>query len=188
MKTIQFVIATSLLLVTTATWSQEREGEFFVGPELGRGNFSISSPYTVTGEKESFSGVSVGVEFGYHWSNNIIVDGNISRLTRANLFGAFDRYKLTQVQALAGYSLEVSEHFRIVPMAGVSRWSLDTKEGQLFNPGREMGRKFEGTDWVYKINMEIPLGNLVLLYYTHSRSKFDFGKIELNQLGVKFEF
>lgn len=187
MKKVLTLSALTLLLSSFTT--QADEGEVILGLDLGIGKMSIDDEFVVVDSEyknhDSFSASYVG---GYHFGSDIVAEANIVYSSNNSIFNAVDQYELFELKAMAGYSFQLTPAFSVVPLIGLSRWDLDTKQGALLNPGPEAKEEFSGTDMAYKIRFNIAFNSVVSLSLSYSMTDADFGRIQATQAGVLFEF
>jgi len=186
MKTSRYFGA--FLLLTTSVFANAQEAEFILGLDLGRNSINIDQEFAIIDTEFDSDGYSLGYVLGYRWENNLVAEANIAYASNDSFFRAFDYYETSEIKLMLGYSFEIAEHLRIVPMLGFSRWELETKEGRLFNPGPEEQKEFDGTDLTYKVRMDFPVGQLVVLSLSYAKSELDASEIAITQFGIKFEF
>lgn len=186
MKTSSYLIG--LLLLSSSFLAKAQEAEVILGLELGRSSISIEPDFRVVDGDFDSDGYTFGYILGYRFENNLVLEGNLSYSSNDSFFRAFDHYETTESKLMLGYSFEVKNNFRVVPMIGYSRWELETKEGAWLNSGPEEQLKFDGTDLTYKVRMDFPVGQLVVLSLSYANSEVEYGRNEMTQFGIKFEF
>ncbi|MEP1741624.1 MAG: outer membrane beta-barrel protein [Kangiellaceae bacterium] len=177
------------LVIGTSTFSiRAQDAEVILGLELGASSISVEPEFKPQDVDIDYDGYVFGYIFGYRFESDLVVEGNISYSSNDSFFRSFDNYELIESKALLGYSFEVKDNFRIVPMIGFSHWELETREGAFLNSGPEEELEFEGTDLTYKIRLDFPVGELVVLSLSYANTNVEFGRNELTQFGIKFEF
>lgn len=186
MKKIITLSAFTLLMSSFTTHANE--AQIRMGVELGTGKIKVDKDFAILKEDFDTDGFSLGYILGYKFENNVVTEANLAYTSSDVLFGTFDSYETYEFKAMIGYSFDLATHFRVVPMVGLSRWELDTKQGFFLNPGPEAKEEFSGTDFTYKVRLEVPLGDLVLLSLSYASTEVEFGRNETTQLGVLFEF
>ncbi len=179
----------SILLVPN-TYAQS--DEVYLGIEFGAGELKASKDYTPDTKDDSSPIVGGALVLGYHWASNWVVESRLANRDwdSGRLFGLGTNYDLDELTIMAGYSWPIAKYFRVVPMLGLSSWKLDVESGIVNSAirGATTSKEFSGTDLTAKINAEIPLGNLVVLYLSYTVGAYDFGNSDMGLLGLKFEF
>ena len=178
----------AVLLLTCSTTSYAQEGVVILGLEFGGSPIEINSELAVLDDEFDYDGYAFGYILGYRWNSNMVVETNLNYASNDSFFKAFDYYETYEAKLMLGYSIEVNDNFRIVPLVGYTRWELEAKEGLFLNPGPEEESKADGTDFTYKLRMDFPIGELVVLSASYTKSNLEIGDIKLTQFGVKFEF
>lgn len=184
----RFLCLSWLIIGTSIFSTQAQDAEVILGLELGTSSISVEPEFKPQDVDIDYDGYVFGYIFGYRFENDLVFEGNISYSSNDSFFRSFDNYELTESKALLGYSFEIKDNFRIVPMIGFSRWELETREGAFLNSGPEEELRFDGTDLTYKVRLDFPVGQLVVLSLSYANTNVDFGRNELTQLGIKFEF
>lgn len=159
-----------------------------ITPTLGRSKIDLKPAYAIDGEGTRVDGTLTGVSVGYRFEANILIGGNLSFTYGDNLFSATDDYRLYEGKAFIGYVIPLGDHLRITPIAGISRWELDTKEGRFLNPGPEAKDEFTGSDSFAELLVEFPITDLVVVHTSYTQSNFVFGRTKSIRGGVSFQF
>lgn len=183
-------LSLALLLTLSATVHAE-ESKIILGLEVGSSRLDLGADIIddINPDELDSGGVSATYSMAYRWANNIVIDGSLT--TSGNAFfnlGLSDFYLTSEAKVLVGYNIEIAEHFRIVPLVGISRWDTELQESFFLNPGPEAQGEFDGTDFSYKISAEFPLNNGFILTLSHANTNSDIGDLRLTQAGIKFEF
>lgn len=168
--------------------SAAQSAEYFAWGEVGRGDVEFDDEYFFEGFDGDDTFSSANILGGYKFDSKVVVAAHVGMSGSESLFGWGDNYQLYEVGALLGYSFDIAEHFRIVPMVGVSRWELDREEGEFNNPGPEESREISGTDFYWKLNVEAPINDFIQLNLSYTRGQFEFGSVEAIRFGAKFAF
>lgn len=180
-----------LVLIVSGTPICADENKLLLGFEYGASQLNLDSEYENNFDPSLIdeTGLSGSYSIAYRWQNNLIVESNLSISGNAFLtFGLFDFYEVSEVKLLVGYSIDLNEHFRLVPLIGLSHWSATLQEGAFLNPGPELSDEIDGTNLTYKLSAEFPFSNGFVVSFSHSNTNSDIGSIRLNQLGIKYEF
>jgi hypothetical protein len=185
MKILKALSAISLVISSSVVFAQE--AKVIVGLELGTSAIAVDKDVAVFNDEFEQGGLTFGYIFGYRWDNNVVVEGNYNYTSNDGLFRTFDHYEAKETKVMLGYSFEVSEYFRVIPMLGMTRWEVDTKEGLLLNPGPEDQYRFNGTDLTYKLRLDAPVGDRFVFSLSYARSEFDIGSMGLTQFAIKLE-
>ena len=178
-------ILSTLLLTLAATSAC---ADVVVTPTLGRSKIDLKPAYAIDGEGTRVDGTITGVSVGYQFESNILIGSNLSFTYGDNLFSATDDYRLYEGRAFIGYVIPLHDHFRITPLAGISRWEMDTKEGRFLNPGPEAKDEFTGSDSFAELMLEFPITDLVVVHTSYTQSNFIFGRTKSFRGGVTFQF
>ena len=166
-------ILSTLLLTLAATSAC---ADVVVTPTLGRSKIDLKPAYAIDGEGTRVDGTITGVSVGYQFDSNILIGGNLSFTYGDNLFSATDDYRLYEGRAFIGYVIPLHDHFRITPLAGISRWEMDTKD------------EFTGSDSFVELMLEFPITDLVVVHTSYTQSNFIFGRTKSFRGGVTFQF
>jgi len=183
---VSLVIALSTSFLVNGAGSQE--SKFVLGIALGSSSVNIDQNKIQTDVDFDDDGFGATYLVAYRWGNNLVAEANLSHATNNFLFEGFDFYKTTELKLMLGYSFQLAQYLRIVPMLGVSKWDLDSQEGLVFNSGPEQRVEFDGTDLTYKLSLELPINDSFSLSLSYAKSHLDLGTSELSLVGLKFEF
>ncbi len=177
-----------ILLFTFAFAINTHANETFITTELGHSRVDFDGTYVLSDNFAENDAVSATFIAGHKFSSNIHIAGSISTTTSDNFFGALDGYSLFETAVEVGYSFELSEHFRVVPVVGYSRWDMELKEGALLNPGPEETLEITGYNGYWKVNFEFPINSLIVLNAAYMDNSYTFGSVDSVRFGVKFTF
>lgn len=177
-----------LLLLSNSLLAKNQDAKVILGIEFGRSSISLDADFRASDYDSKHDGYLAGYIIGYRFDNDIVIEGNRSYSSNDGFFRTFDHYETTESRLMLGYSFEIAERFRIVPMLGYTRWKLTSKEGRLLNPGSEEELEFTGTDLNYKVRADLPVGRLLVLSLSYTNSNVDYGRNALMQVGVMIEF
>lgn len=178
----------ALAICFYAKSAQSQEPKFILGVELGQSSVNIDTNKIQTDVDFDDNGFAGSYFVGYRWANHFVNEVNLTLASNNFIFRGFDFYETKELKLLFGYSFQLADSLRIVPMAGMSRWELNSREGLIFNPGPEQNFKFEGTDLTYKLTMEYLINDSFALSLSYARTHLVLGTTELSLLGLKFEF
>ena len=182
-----FITIYSFELQAEEVEADKDQGIWELGFILGATDVTISEQFTFSNERESNVAVSAGLELAYRWPEGFHLE--TSYIFSNDLdFGIVDSYDLSQFNILFGYSFKLSESVTFTPKVGFSSWDLHTREGALFNPGPEDRFEYDGTDFTYELDLEIPIGYDLTFNLGYENTDFDFGEISITNLGLSFEF
>lgn len=185
------ILLQAMVWLLTAVSGSALAGKIILLPEAGNLTVDVDSEYTLTDAEETSDDLLLGLMAGYKFDNNMILALNYTVSTgwaSSATFGAFDSYDLDERTLLIGYSWDLARHLRIVPMLGWNSWGLTAKEGAFLNPGEELRISEDGTNFVPRINFEIPFGELLQANIAYQRGSYDFGDASSWRFGFKFEF
>jgi hypothetical protein len=185
MKLIFKLVAVVATLNATVCAADKDEVVF--GLEYGQSSTDTDANLVEFSEDFDDEGYAIGYILGYRWANNIVVEANKVYSSNDILFRAADHYESNETKLMMGYSFDITERLRLIPMVGISQWRMDIKQGSFLNPGPEAEKRFDGTDLTFKLRLDIPIKSLVVLSASYARSEFDIGAQELIQFGIKFE-
>lgn len=167
------------------------DGKVIFGIEVGSSKFNIDEGIVeqISQDEIDDTGMSVSYSAGYKWSNNLIVEGSVNY--SGNIFlnwGLSDLYETSELKALVGLAIPVAEHFRIVPMVGVSRWSTELRESAFLNPGPEERREYDDYDLSVKLTAEFPMRRGFILSLAYANTQSNIGDMQSTMFGFKYEF
>jgi hypothetical protein len=162
--------------------------DFFLNVEGGRSSSDLNFKYTEDGTSEPVESTLVTVGAGISFQSQIVLGVGLASSVSDNFLGAFDSYKVSQQQLYVGYRINVNKHLRITPQIGFTHWKLTTEESVWFNDEKESATRFSGDNTYGQINLEFPVGKLVTIVASISRTNYDFGSTNAAQAGVIFTF
>jgi hypothetical protein len=168
--------------------SEERKGIFEIGFVLGSSELSIDKEYTISQDRYSRDTITIGIELGYRWPENYLIETSFTTTVDFDVFGISDNYELYQWNTLVGYSIPISDRVRLIPKIGISRWELDATEGALFNPGPELELEFNDIDLTYQLAIEFPVLDELNLELAYENTRYSFGEVKIVNFGFSFEF
>ena len=181
-----------LLIIVFALYSAsieavEEKGSIEIGVVFGTTDLCLDEGFTFSGIEKSVESITLGLQSSYQWLENYVVELTLGTTLSTNFLGAFDDYDLNQLGALFGYSFDIGHDFRFTPMVGFNHWWLDTEEGALLNPGAEEIRRYKGTDFSYKLVLDVPIADGVTIDLPYENTNHTFGDIKTSYLGLTFE-
>lgn len=174
----------SVLFVSYTSYSKD----FYVSPEIGRGEVEIDSDHSFGNSRDVENDFGYGVTLGKEFDSHVIIEGSYYRSETDSIFSIADSYKLSQTRIFLGYAFDVSEHFRIIPKIGYTNWKLSANEGAFLNSGPEERRSFDGNKVFAQLGFEFPINDWLSINASYSNVSFDFGKAQSLNAGVKFSF
>lgn len=177
-----------IFLIIFSMSSHAREGKFYGGLFLGLGAADIDSQFAVNNTRLDFEHVSFGGEFGYAFSNKIVISVAHRFSSSGSLFGALDSSSVYLARVMAGYSIPVFDFVNIIPSFGYAKWEIETKEGQLFHPGDELRTEYDGEDFIWSIGLELPSKKPLRFYTSYLKANLDFGQYQSTQFGMVYYF
>lgn len=163
--------------------------DFFVSVQGGRASTDFNAEFTPAGISESgkstlFS-ASAGLKFQSQIVTGVVFSGDFSD----DFLGSSNHYHVYQGQVYVGYRFNLAKHFRITPQVGFAHWELKAEKSPIFGDDEDdITNKFKGNDIYSQINLEFPVGKLVTIVGSYSRTNYDFGRTNSVQAGVIFEF
>lgn len=191
----QWLALVPLFFISTELRADEQQntsqGKVILGIEIGTSSFDLEKQLLDEIDPADIDddGVSATYSAAYRWSNNIVVEGSLNYAGNVFFnFGLGDFYDTAEAKLLVGYTIPVAEHFRLVPMVGVSSWDIEIQEGAFLNPGPEAEAEADGTDLSYKLSAEFPFSSGFVLSLSYANTQTDIGDLSMTQAGVKFEF
>jgi len=97
-----------------------------------------------------------------------------------------DTSQYYEAAALLGAHFPLTDSVEFGLKAGLSRWELHMKEGQLFNPGPEEFRKYDGHNPVYLLYISKSLKFKSDFFISYIFSKPEFGARKSFLFGLRF--
>lgn len=187
MKVFRFILLAVFFSASSLSFAQP--GRAYWGIDITTGKTSYSQELVLLhGDKLNKSSSAVTLMLGYQWGNNIVIEANSTGAGSINLFNLADTQSLYETKALIGYAFNLSEHIRLVPMAGMSSWAYDSEDELLLHPGKEDVQQQDGKDVTYKVNMIIPMKKHIQLNFSVSHTGREYGNANSAGLGVKYTF
>lgn len=189
MQVIKYSLIAILLAASSPLVAQD--AHIILGIEVGRSSLDLDRELEINIDPEALDdrGLSATYSAAYEWENNFLVEGSLA-FSGNGLFtlGLADFYKTSEARLMVGYGIELSEHVRLVPAIGLSRWKAELQESAFFNPGPEDEANIDGTDLTYKISLEFPVSKGFMVSLSHGETKIDVGSLNMTQLGLKYAF
>jgi hypothetical protein len=148
--------------------------------DTGFAESRISDSDSVTGEWS----------VGYRFDSKLMVEGGGSLGLSLDFFNFFeDSFTLSDTRVLVGYEFQPAERFSIIPKLGLSRWHLDTEEGDvLFFDTEDDDFHGSGHDWMARVSFEWHVKERLRLYGAYTVADYDFGDQSAPSFGFKFQF
>jgi hypothetical protein len=163
-------------------------GTFYVSVGGGKSDIDLKYDYAIEKNETSVTGGSLAVGAGYISDINIVLGLSYTSVGTDFFAGAFDDYELNESRATLGYQFTLAPHFRITPNVGLTHWNMSTRRGAFLNTEGKDKKYYRGTETFGQLNLEFPIGDLVVVYANFSRGVYDFGAANTITSGVKFEF
>jgi hypothetical protein len=181
----------NVLLLSMICHSAIADGKVVLGFEAGLNRFNVDEDIVGEFERDEIdnSGFQNALSIGYIWSNNLVLEGSVN-VSGNQLFslGLTDFYEIFEAKALIGKSFEINEHFRIVPLLGISSWDAQLRESAFLNPGPEARGEFEGQDLSVKLSADFPINRKLIFSVSYANTFSDIGNIQATLVGIKFQF
>jgi hypothetical protein len=186
-KTYLYLLLSSLFFCTPLCHAQD---PFFWTVEVGSTSIDIEEQYYINDYDNDPEAGAISSHFGYQFDNRWLVGGGLSYATSSFSGGIIDdNYAFGELRAFTGYSFKLGEHFYLVPMIGVSRWTLITDEALIFGGDDEDPEdEMDGTDIYGQLNAEIPFNNRLSLTLSYTRVTTDPAQVSSTKLGLLGRF
>lgn len=136
----------------------------------------------------SDEGTSLTLGAGLAFASNFTTGLDIAIHKSSSWLGADDRATLSEDRLHLGYKINLSDHFRIVPTLGVSRWKLEFEEGSFEPSSNLKAGTYRDTDVYGQLNLEFPINDLIAIVSSIQYTKYEFGTFRNTQAGVMFQF
>jgi hypothetical protein len=156
--------------------------------KAGWGEGIIDQPYLNNPGRFSDEGTVFSFGAGLAFDTNIVTGVELSNFKSASFFGSDDRMDFSEYKLYLGYRFNLAEHFRITPMAGLSNWKLQLKEGAFDEANSFDTGTYRDKDAFAQINIEFPINELVTIVSSIHYTDYDFGVIRSTQAGIMFQF
>ena len=159
---------------------------FFAGLNIGHTKFDVSDNFENENENENESeslGAGVGLSVGYIFDSKVVTQVSATTSKNYSLFGAIDRYNLQHLDLSVGYKVNWQK-LSFIPKIGYANWELSSKEGQLFNPGREESKEQSNKDLMWGGSIGYSIGSKLEITFSHKKINTSFGGYGLSH----FEF
>lgn len=157
----------------------------FIAPSFMFSEINIDNDFASDSVSESIFGVSLSA--GYYFDSGISIALSGAFAENFSMGGAFDRYSLSHKDISVGYKFEW-ETFSFVPMYGIAKWDLTSKEGQLLNSGEEAAERLKGMDNLWGINFLGKINNVSEANLSYKKINSEFGGYYLVNMGVSLNF
>lgn len=176
-KQLRYILLTYLLAFSLHSSAQDY-GAFY-GMSVVETKIDLTENFE--GQPESLDALGVGLSVGYLFDFKVITQLGVTVSENLSLFGAVDRYNLKHVDILVGYQARWKK-LSFTPKIGYAEWKLNSKEGQLFNPGKEDVKIQSGNDFLWAISLDYSFNNRFALSLSHKNINTDFGGYDLSYI------
>lgn len=157
--------------------------------KAGWGEGIIDRPYLNNSSGQfSDEGTVFSIGAGLAFDTNIVTGLELSNFKSASFFGYDDRMTFSEYKLYMGYRFNLAEHFRVTPMAGLSNWKLQLKEGAFDEETSFDAGTYRDNDAFAQINFEFPINELITIVSSVHYTDYDFGVIHSTQAGIMFQF
>jgi hypothetical protein len=187
-KTMKSIVM--IVLVTVLYAPSSYALKYTVTAKGGWGEGIIDSKYTLDNEGEfADEGYIFTGGAGLVFESNILTGCEFSYFDSSRNLGVDDRIEIAEAKIHLGYRFNLARHFRLVPIVGVSRWKLESKEGN-FKFTRELSDVGiqRGYDRFLQFNIEFPINDFIAVVSSINHMNFDYGVLKYAQAGVTFQF
>lgn len=157
----------------------------FIAPSFMYSEISIDKNFASESTKESIFGLAINV--GYYFDSGVSLALTGAFAENFSMGGAFDRYSLSHKDISIGYKFEW-ESFSLVPMYGIAKWDLTSKEGQFLNAGDEEVENLKGTDKLWGVTFLGKINKISEANLSYKKIDSEFGGYYLVNMGVSFNF
>lgn len=166
------------------------ERPFFWTVEAGTSTIKIEEQYYIRDyETTPPEALAISSHFGYQFDNRWLVGAGLAYATSSFSAGIIDdNYAFGELRAFTGYSLKLGEHFYLVPMVGVSAWTLITDKSLIFSDEEEPEDEMDGTDIYGQLNAEIPFNNRLSITLSYTRVTTAPAQVSSTKLGLLGRF
>jgi hypothetical protein len=184
----RFLVGCMLVALSPLAVASEDGGEFYVAPRVGLGKMRVEAFSGVNEFTEHVDTVDIGVSGGYMRAIGVSVEIGFDSQQSANLFGAFDEFKLYEEFALLGYRLPLSDQVQLTAKLGCGRWTLQSQEGVLLNPGPEKVTEISGYETIWEVEVTHQVNSYLSLGGAFKQATFDFGRASSIAFVARFNF
>lgn len=162
--------------------------EFQLTPRVGYGSMRIDAPSGINEDTTSKDTVGLGVTGGYVTAFGLVGEIGADYFGHVSFLSTSDTFELTEKFISVGYQAELGNGWRVVPKVGRARWTLDSKEGWVFNPGPEESQRVKGYGNFWEVSLGRRISTAVALGLTYRQSDYDFGRTRSTVFGVTIGF
>ena len=162
--------------------------EFQLTPRVGYGSMRIDAISAINEDATSKDTIGLGVTGGYVTSFGLVAEIGADYFGHISILNVNDSFELSEKFISFGYQAEFGNGWRVVPKVGRARWTLDSKEGWVFNPGPEERQKVKGYDYFWEVSAGRRISNAVALSLAYRQGDFDFGRTRSTVFGVTIAF
>lgn len=182
MSAFRFIICLSCAFSFSAAADNIR-----LGGGIGDANIDLKQEYTFDDPDVGKDAAAWGFYAGYAFSNNLFVEFGFEEVVDAVLFkNASDNVGLFSIDFSIGYTFNTNNGFYIEPKLGYSDWTLESKEGALFNPGPEETKEIEGRDIFGELAIGYRFAKVFGMSVSYKRMNPNFGTYDSTRLNFDF--
>ena len=146
-------------------------------------NESIVNPeFDTSNVRREYDTFSLQGFVGRRFNNNIQLEFGYTQQQNLDILGILDEIDISEFLILTGYRLDISEHFKLVPRVGISRWKIKSSEGYLFNSGPEQQSSVSGSNTIFMLSAFVDI-----IYITYQTTDYDYGLHTSLIIGVEIE-
>lgn len=185
-KTYLYFLIGSLFFCSSICHAKD---PFFWTIEVGSTTINIEEQYYINDYDSAPEALAIASHFGYEFDNQWLVGGGFSYASSSFSAGIIDdNYSFGEFRAFTGYSFKLGKHFYLVPMVGVTKWTLTTDEALIFRDEDEPEDDMDGTDIYGQLNAEIPFNNRLSFTLSYTAVTTDPAKVNSTKLGLLGRF
>lgn len=163
------------------------ESSFFWTAEIGRATLDLEDQYYLDEYESTPKALAGSGSIGYMFENRLLVGVGTAYAFSSVTLNTFDNnYDFFEFRAFTGYSWKLNDHLYLIPMIGVTDWSLDAEEAILFRSDDEEDsyETIDGTDVYGQLSIEIPLSERISLALSYTRTTTEVARVSATKLGV----
>lgn len=183
MKLLTIILLGSLLSANSALAL-----DYTVTAKGGWGEVRVDKSLSDDNQLFSEEGNSLSAGAGLAFDSQLVTGVEFTGFKTANFLGADDRASFSESKWYLGYRFEVTDHFRIVPAAGITRSKLRLKEGAFEYSSEVKAGTYRDTSAYGQLNVEFPINDLIAVVSSINYTRYDFGVFRNAQAGVMFQF
>lgn len=177
----------AVLIILCSSWTSALSADaIVVMAETGRTSIHLEDNFKVTQSSDAHEdGLNTNVLVGYKFDNHFLVGGNFAYYRDNSLFGERDSLRLNTRGPVVGYTYDLSDRVKLVPMIGLDFWNAQAIPDARSNLAT---RHFSGNDPYFRLNTEFPFGHVFSLNVSYTYGNYEFGTVKSLRAGAKFEF